>query len=298
MLTSTRASRTITIVVMSLAVASATAIVRAGQAPAPPKLVSPCPGCGYPPEPLDNVDTTGWTQIFDGKTLEGWDGNPAVWKVENGAITAESTAERRVASTFLIWRGGEPSDFELKLEIKADTDIHSGVFYRGTVGPNPPRAGAPGPAAGRGTAPATANRPQQPAFAVPADVKWNVTGYSLDFDYGRDNDGNVQDTGGRTEQQIGWRGHVIRMEPGKRPRSIGSLGDRDALAQAIKPGEWNQLHIVARGAQLTHIVNGQVMAVLIDDDPVQRKTKGVIALQIEQYGTGKINFRNIWLKQQ
>ena len=27
------------------------------------------------------------------------------------------------------------------------------------------------------------------------------------------------------------------------------------------------------------------------------KTKGVIALQIEQFGMGKINFRNIWLKQ-
>ena len=147
------------------------------------------------------------------------------------------------------------------------------------------------------SAPGAAARPPQPAFAVPADVKWNVTGYSLDFDYPRDNDGNVQDTGGRTETQIGWRGHIIRMEPGKRPRSIGSLGDRAALAEKIKPGEWNQLHIVAKGNQLTHIVNGQLMAILIDDDPVLRKAKGVIALQIEQYGTGRINFRNIWLKQ-
>jgi len=124
-----------------------------------------------------------------------------------------------------------------------------------------------------------------------------VTGYSLDFDYARDNDGNIQDTGGRSETQIVWRGHVVRMEPGKRPRSIGSLGDRDALMEKIVSGDWNALHIIARGNQLTHIVNGQVMAVLIDDDPDARKMKGVIALQIEQYGTGKISFRNIWLKQ-
>ncbi len=39
------------------------------------------------------------------------------------------------------------------------------------------------------------------------------------------------------------------------------------------------------------------MAILIDDDPAALKMKGVIALQIEQFGTGKINFRNIWLKQ-
>src|SRR5437868_3349325 len=111
----------------------------AGQTPAQGR-VSPCPGCGFAPEPLDTSDTTGWTRLFDGATLDGWDGNPAVWKVENGAITAESTAARRVGTTYLIWRGGQPADFEWKLEIKADSDIHSGVFYRGTVGPNPPRA--------------------------------------------------------------------------------------------------------------------------------------------------------------
>ena len=57
------------------------------------------------------------------------------------------------------------------------------------------------------------------------------------------------------------------------------------------------LHIIARGNQLTHIVNGHVMAVLIDDDLTARKAKGVIAMQIEQFGQGKIHFRNIWLKQ-
>ena len=252
----------------------------------------PCAGCGIAPEAIDLKDYAGWTQIFDGRTLTGWDGNPDVWKVEDGAITAESTAERRLGTTYIIWRGGEPADFELKLEVKADFDIHSGVFYRGKVGPNPPRPGA----TSRGTTSGAPPRPQ-PSFAVPADPKWNVTGYSLDFDYARDNDGNIQDTGGRSETQIVWRGHIVRMEPGKRPRSIGSLGDRDALMEKMVSGDWNSLHIIARGNQLTHIVNGHVMAVLIDDDPDARKMKGVIALQIEQYGTGRINFRNIWLRQ-
>jgi hypothetical protein len=256
-----------------------------GQAPTS-RPVSPCPGCGFPPEPLDDQEFAGWTRIFDGKTLDGWDGNQDVWKVENGVITAESTGSRRVGTTYLIWKGGEPGDFELKLEIKAESDIHGGVFYRSKVGPGPARTAPPGAAPPRA----------QPQFPVPSDPKWNVTGYSLDFDYGRDNDGNVQDTGGRPEPQIVWRGHIVRMEAGKRPRSIGSLGSRDALAEAIKPGEWNQLHIIAQGHQVTHIVNGQVLAILVDDDPAARKTSGVIALQIEQYGTGRINFRNLWLK--
>jgi hypothetical protein len=262
------------------------------QSPAPGGA-RPCAGCGIAPEPIAHGDVAGWTRIFDGTTLDGWDGNPEVWKVENGAVTAESTAARRLGTTYLIWRGGQPADFEWKLEIKADSDIHAGVLYRGTVGPGPQRAGGtgrPGGAGGTGRAPA-------PAFAVPADPKWNVTGYGLDFDYPRDNNGNVQDTGGRTETQIGWRGHIVRMESGKRPRAIGSLGNRDAMMENIKLGDWNQLHIIARGNQLTHIINGQVMAVLIDDDAAARKMSGVIALQIEQYGLGRISFRNIWLRQ-
>jgi hypothetical protein len=257
--------------------AAALSVSISAQAPSP-SAARPCPGCGIAPEPIDDTDVTGWTKLFDGATLDGWDGNPDVWKVENGALSAESTPTRRLGTTYLIWRGGEPADFELKVEIKAESDIHGGVFYRGSVGAGPARA-------------------QAATLAVPANPKWNVTGYSLDFDYGPDNDGNVQDTGGRPETQIVWRGHIVRMEPGKRPRSIGSLGDRDALMKAIKPGEWNQLHIIAQGPQVTHIVNGQVMAILVDDDAAARKTKGVIALQIEQYGTGRINFRNLWLKQ-
>ena len=82
---------------------------------------------------LDYADHTGWTSIFDGKSLDGWSGNPQVWSVENGAITAVSTTERRVGSTHIIWVGGEPADFELKLEIKLEGDIHSGIAYRSQV---------------------------------------------------------------------------------------------------------------------------------------------------------------------
>ena len=42
--------------------------VSAAQAPPGTQgLVSPCPGCGYPPEPIDPSDHTGWTSLFDGR---------------------------------------------------------------------------------------------------------------------------------------------------------------------------------------------------------------------------------------
>jgi len=270
----------------------------AGPPPGSPAPGSRCLGCGTAPEPIDYNDRAGWTQIFDGKTLTNWDGNPEVWRVEDGAISAANWPDRRVGTTYIIWRGGEPGDFELKLEVKADYDVHGGIFYRGSIGPEPPRAGGPGSAA-RMSAPAgSPPRPQPAPPAVPSDPRWNVRGYAMDWDYDPGNNGNVQDPGaGRTDTQIVWRGHIVRTENGKRPRSIGTLGDRDALMKFVNLGEWNQIHIIAHGHQLTHIVNGHVMAILIDDDHAALKAKGVIALQIEQYGAGTISFRNVWLKQ-
>lgn len=289
--------------------------------PGAPAPGSRCLGCGTAPEPIQPNDTAGWTSIFDGRTLNGWDGNPEVWRVQDGAISAETWPDRRVGTTFIIWRGGEPADFELKLDVKADYDIHGGVFYRGSVGPNVGRAGgaAPGRGAGAGRAAGAAGAPGTPAAgagpgraagaggtgratqappAVPADPRWNVRGYGIDWDWDPGNNGNVQDVGtGRAESQIAWRSHIVRTAAGQRPRSIGTLGDRDEMMKQMPLGEWNQLHIIAQGRQLTHIVNGRVVAILIDDDPAGLKTKGVVALQIEQFGQGRISFRNIWLKQ-
>src|SRR6185295_18027768 len=83
-----------------------------GPPPGSPPPGSRCSGCGTAPDPVDYGDRAGWTPIFDGKTLANWDGNPEVWKVEDGAIVAENWPERRVGGTFIIWRGGEPADFE------------------------------------------------------------------------------------------------------------------------------------------------------------------------------------------
>jgi hypothetical protein len=75
---------------------------------------------------------------------------------------------------------------------------------------------------------------------------------------------------------------------------LSTLGDPDELKGYVKTAEWNQIHVIARGNTLMHIVNGHLMSVFIDDDPTMAAAQGVIALQIE--GTGKVSFRNIWLK--
>lgn len=75
-------------------------------------------------------DRNGFRQIFNGTSLDGWDGDSTFWRVENGAIVGESTAEKPVTeNTFLIWSGGEPADFDLKLEFRISS-TNSGIQYR------------------------------------------------------------------------------------------------------------------------------------------------------------------------
>src|SRR5947199_2363109 len=41
------------------------------------------------PDPIDFPEHAGWSEIFDGKSLANWDGDPNVWKADNGILTGE-----------------------------------------------------------------------------------------------------------------------------------------------------------------------------------------------------------------
>ncbi len=71
----------------------------------------------------------------------------------------------------------------------------------------------------------------------------------------------------------------------------------DGLGEYFKNNDWNDIHIIVRGHQFTHIINGHVMAILIDEDPAHFKADGLIALQAAGNGPQKISFKNIWLKE-
>jgi hypothetical protein len=241
------------------------------------------------PDPIDFDDHTGWISMFDGKSLDGWDGDKNYWRVENGAIVVESTCEKPTGTIYLIWQGGEPADFELKMEMKGEgAAVNSGIQYRGAItDPNRPHTDRKP----SGTCPSGAPRGAPPTFA--SQAKWDMLGAQFDFD------GRNQYTGQYYEQATGrgiiaWRGQVVKTEAGKKPRLLAMLGDPEALAGYVHIENWNQLHIIARGSTMTHIVNGHVMAVLIDDDPAKFRKSGLIGVEIE--GTGKISIRKIWIK--
>src|SRR3954467_15377193 len=101
------------------------------------------------PDPVNFDEHEGWTSLFDGKSLNGWSGD-SNWKVEDGAITIESTCEKPTGSIYLVWQGGEAADFELKLRMKGTGQINGGIQYRGWIAPNPPPPQRAAPQAGAG----------------------------------------------------------------------------------------------------------------------------------------------------
>jgi hypothetical protein len=264
--------------------------VAAQQAPA-----APVQGSRFvQPEPIDFDDHEGWTQIFDGKTLNGWDGPSDVWHVENGAIVGESSPEHPSGTTNIIWRGGEPANFALKVEMKLEgTGANGGIQYRSLNVPPLPHQ-IPGDRLAQMTD-EQKQRVQQMQALTQKHAKWNIKGYQADYDY------NNRYTGQLYEQDssrgiVAWRGQMVATEPGKKPRLLATLGNSDDLKALIKPGEWNQYEVIADGNTLIHILNGHVMSILIDTDPSFSQAKGLIAFEIEGSGNLKISHRNVWLK--
>ncbi len=66
---------------------------------------------------LTAADEPQWERLFDGKTLEGWEGNTQVFRVEDGAITAGNMKDKIARNEFLTHKR-ELADFELKLTFK------------------------------------------------------------------------------------------------------------------------------------------------------------------------------------
>ena len=260
-------------------------------------------GRGGAPIPFDNF--TGFDKIFDGTTLTNWEGDPTFWRVEAGTIVGESTPEKPVTeNTFLIYRGGEPDNFELKLEFRMNS-TNSGVQYRsrqltGAVGKwvlcgyqadidfsNSytgmlyEERGRPGFLAPRGTV----------QYAGPNDVK-----------QGQCSSGQPVAPRGQGAGRTGAAGAPAAGAPAQPAApaplrgQIGQLADGEALRGIIKVNDWNQLHIIARGTTLMHLLNGHVTAVFVDDDQANRSMKGLLGVQIHTGPPMKIEFRNIYLK--
>ncbi len=208
----------------------------------------------------DGKKEKGFKSIFDGKSLKNWDGNPGLWRVEEGTITGQTTKEKPTkGNTFIIWRGGELADFELKLEYRM-VGGNSGIQYR--------------------------------SFEV-KDKKWVIGGYQADFEAGTTYSGI--NYGERTGRGIlaGRGTHTSYDADGK--KTVKRFGDSAELQKKIKHEDWNKYHIIAKGNHCVHKINGVKMSELTDNDK-RRLTKGLLALQLHAGPPMKVQFRKIRIK--
>jgi hypothetical protein len=207
------------------------------------------------------VEEVGFTSIFDGKSLSGWDGEPGFWRVEDGALVGETTKEHQPKqNTFLIWRGGSPANFELKADYKL-TGFNSGIQYRSVELP---------------------------------DIKWAMKGYQADIDGEQKYTGQIYEE--RARAFLALRGQFNYISDGKKPGLVGSLGDSEDLKKLIHADGWNAVHIIARGNTLIQVWNGHVMSMLIDDDTAGRKMEGLVGIQVHKGPAMKIEVKNIRIK--
>jgi hypothetical protein len=211
-------------------------------------------------------DEPGFQPIFDGKTLDGWEGNPTYWRVEEGSLVGEITPATVIKSnTFIIWRGGRPKDFELKLEYRITPAGNSGINYRSVVVADP----------------------------VTPGNKFAMRGYQCDIDGKKQYVGNNYEEKGRLFLAV--RGQLTRVVGGRPPVVVSSFGDAAELGKLVTD-DWNAVHVTARGNTLIHAINGRLMTLVTDDDPDNRPVDGLLGMQVHVGPPMKVEYRNIRLK--
>lgn len=228
--------------------------------------------------PIDYKDREGYVSLFDGVSLKGWDGNPKFWRVEDGAIVGESSPQNPSGNSYISYRDVEAHDFNLKMEIKVEGTAGTGIQYRSKT--NLPWLASIGAAVA--------------ANNGPVNLDWMTTGPQADFWPSQVHTGQAysENTPMRIQVRRGFVGEGHGYGP---RRMLGTLGDPAALQSVIRMNDWNEYTVIARGPVVIHIINGATMAVMIDDDPRSSNNwSGQIGVELE--ATGKVAFRNVWLK--
>ena len=231
----------------------------------------PLLGCGSP-----EVDADGYLSLFNGKNLDGWEGDPTYWRVEDGVLIGEITPETLLdENTFLIWRGGRPADFELKAEYRLSPEANSGINYRSE------------------------------------EVKgqeYALKGYQGDMNYAGNYTGMNYEERGRTTIARPAERVVLPPVTGSMETHIvdnrwaarevrDTLDGAIAQLEAIQADAWNEYHIIARGNRLQHFINGVLVSEVVDEDEAHRRSEGLIGVQVHVGPPMQVAYRNFRLRE-
>jgi len=199
----------------------------------------------------------GLTQLFNGKDLTGWDGDPKLWKIENGIVIGTCEGPEAMANnSFLIWRGGKVKDFELRATVRVIGDNNSGIQYR--------------------------------SRELPEVAPWVITGYQCDIHPAIEHTGMTYEERGRGI--FGLNGKNVLIDP---DGALWQLSEHTPVKADVS--QWNEYIIIAQGNRLTHQINGQPTSELIDHDEKKRALEGLLAIQLHRGNPNRVEIKDLRL---
>ena len=218
---------------------------------------------GEAPKPTAPEEPKDMKQLFNGKDLTGWEGDTRLWKFKDGVVHGETTPEHVAkGNTFLLWRGGELKDFELRLSFKIESG-NSGVQYRSKQ-------------------------------VESNDNNWVVAGYQAEVENTPGKAGFLYHERGRGE--LCHVGSKVEIGDDGKPVVVGKIGEREAIGATFKKSDWNDYVIIAKGNHLVHYLNGYQTVDLVDNDLKGRALSGLLALQIHAGPPMVVEFKNVRIK--
>ena len=200
----------------------------------------------------------GFNPLFNGKDLTGWDGDPKLWKVENGIVIGTNASPEAMANnSFLIWRGGKVKDFELRAIVRVIGDNNSGIQYR--------------------------------SRELPEVTPWVITGYQCDIHPAIEHTGMTYEERGRGI--FGLNGKNVMLDP---EGALWQLDEHEPVK--VDVSQWNEYTIIAQGNRLQHFINGQPTSELIDHDATKRAMEGLLAIQLHRGNPNSVEIKDLQLK--
>ena len=210
-------------------------------------------------KPDENKKEDNFKPIFDG-TLDDWTGDASLWRVEDGVIVGESTAEAPLKrNQFLIWGQGEVDDFELRFEYKISgtKKANSGVQIRSFLAPDGHLCGY------------QADIARNPG--IPGSLYSEKTGRGVLCPLGKSRDLTAED---------------------KKPVALPNM---DKAVSAQKLDDWNEMSIVASGSMITISING-IETSRFNDSADKLNEKGLLGLQLHAGPPMKIEFKDLRMR--
>jgi len=213
---------------------------------------------------------TGMKPIFNGKDLTGWDGDPRLWSVKDGAIHGETTKQAPAkGNTFMIWKAGRTKDFELRLSFRCNATNNSGIQYRSEH------------------------------ISKRAANKWIVRGYQHEIR----NQNKLPSVSGFIYAEKGRRGRMALVgdktvwgADGKK-KIVGKLITADENKKLFKLNDWNEVVIIAQGAHIRLFTNGRLVMDCVDEHPKNARSDGILAFQLHAGRPMWAEFKDIRFKE-